>query len=121
MGKRKPARSGFIWCGLFVVFGCRIRVWGEIMAPKAEEKRNITHVASVIVTLLMTGTFIAVWLLDYNHIVFRTHRELGAVCSVLIWVIFYLKFCQVYDAFKIASTAISEIAFSQFCRLALPI
>lgn len=87
------------------------------MPDMIEENRNITRVASVIIAALMTVSFAAVWLIYYNNIVFRTHRELGALCSILIWLILYIKFGQVYRAFKIASNAIGETAFSQFLSI----
>lgn len=87
------------------------------MSNKIEENRTITRTASVIITVLMTTAFAAVWLLYYNSIVFRTHRELGAFFTILIWLILYLKFGQVYRAFKIASNAIAETAFSQFLSI----
>ena len=87
------------------------------MANKIEENRNITRAASVIITALMTAAFAAVWLIYYNTIVFRTHLFLGAFFSILIWLILYIKFGQVYRAFKIASNAIGETAFSQFLSI----
>lgn len=81
-------------------------------SPKVD--RSITNVASMIETMLMTGLFVAVWLLYYNNIVFRTHRKLGAIGAIAVWVILYLIFCKTYRAFKIASSAIVETAFTQF-------
>ena len=81
------------------------------------ENRRITHVSNVIVVLLMTGIFTVVWMNSYNRFAFRSHQELGALFSILAWVIFYLKFCQIYGALKIASNAISEIGFSQFLSI----
>lgn len=81
------------------------------------ENRNITKVATVIITALMTALFAAVWLLYYNGITFRTHQVLGAFFSILIWFILYIKFSQTYRANKIASSAIGEIAFSQFLSI----
>lgn len=87
------------------------------MTNKQEENRNITHVASLIEATLMTATFAAVWLLYYNNIVFRTHRELGAIYSIFIWFVLYLCFCNTYRAFKIASSSIGETAFTQFLSI----
>lgn len=87
------------------------------MSNKVEENRTITRTASVIITALMTAAFEAIWLLYYNNIVFRTHRELGAFFAIVIWLILYIKFGQVYRAFKIASNAIGETAFSQFLSI----
>lgn len=84
---------------------------------QSEENRNITHIASLIVTVFMAGVFIAVWMLYYNNIVFRSHRELGAFFTILIWLILYLRFCKTYRAFKIASSAIGETAFTQFLSI----
>jgi len=78
------------------------------------ENRNITNAACLIITILVTALFAGVWIISYNHIVFRTHQEEGYVFSVLIWLILYLKFGKVYSSFKIASNSIGEIAFSQF-------
>lgn len=87
------------------------------MERVSEENRTITQTASVIITLLMTGIFVGVWMLFYNHILFRTHQELGAIGSILVWLILYIKFAQTYRANKIASCAIGEIAFSQFLSI----
>ena len=87
------------------------------MTSMTEENRNITRAASIIIIVSMTASFAAVWLIYYNNIVFRTHRELGAFFTILIWLILYLKFGQVYRAFKIASNAIGETAFSQFLSI----
>lgn len=82
-----------------------------------EENRRITHVASAIIKALMTAAFVAVWLLYYNSIAFRTHQALGAAAAILVWLIFYLKFCQTYRSFKIASYSIGETAFTQFLSI----
>lgn len=87
------------------------------MSNMIEENRNITRTASVIITILMTAAFAAVWLTYYNNIVFRTHLELGALFSILIWLVLYLKFGQIYRAFKIASNAIGETVFSQILSI----
>ena len=87
------------------------------MTSMTEENRNITRAASIIIIVSMTASFAAVWVIYYNNIVFRTHRELGAFFTILIWLILYLKFGQVYRAFKIASNAIGETAFSQFLSI----
>ena len=82
-----------------------------------EENRNITRVASAIITLLMTAAFAAVWLIYYNKFAFRTHQFLGGTAAILVWLILYLKFAETYRAFKIASCAIGEAAFSQFLSI----
>ena len=86
----------------------------------SDDNRNITRTACAIITVIMTALFIAVWLGYYNSIVFRSHRFLGAIFSILIWLILYLIFSRTYRAHKIASAAISEIAFSQFLSIAFP-
>ena len=87
------------------------------MLGTTQENRNITHAASVIITLLMVSAFAAVWLIFYNGAAFRTHLFLGGTASILAWLVLYLKFGQTYRAFKIASCAIGEAAFSQFLSI----
>lgn len=87
------------------------------MMKNSEENRNITHIASLIEATLMMASFVAVWMLYYNNIVFRSHRELGAICSIAIWIILYIRFCKTYRAFKIASSAIGETTFTQFLSI----
>lgn len=82
------------------------------------ENRKITNIASVIVTLLMTAAFAAVWLSYYNSRVFQTYTVTGAAVTILVWLLLYLKFAQVYRAFKIASGSITDTAFSQFLSIA---
>lgn len=84
------------------------------------ENRNITRVASGVITTLSTCAFAGVWLFYYNDIVFRTHKVLGGICSIFIWFILYLTFAKTYRAFKIASSPIGETAFAQFLSLAFP-
>lgn len=90
------------------------------MTNIAEDNRNITRTSSVIITILMTALFAAVWLFYYNNIVFRTHFVIDATASILVWLILYLKFACTYRAHKIASSSIGEIAFSQFLSIAFP-
>ena len=76
--------------------------------------RRITSTASVIITIMMTVLFATVWFLFYNRLTFHTYIDFGGICSVLVWLVLYCRFCKTYRAFKIASNAIWDTSFSQF-------
>lgn len=84
-----------------------------------KENRKITNIARFIIICLMTGAFSCVWICFYNRNVFHVHSTIvyGAIIGITAWLVAYLKFARVYGAFKIASNAISEIAFSQFLSI----
>ena len=85
----------------------------------ASQDRTISNTASLIMTLIAVGSLAMVWGFYYNKIVFRTHRELGYIATLLVYLVIYLKSASVYRAFKIASSSIGETAFSQYIALAL--
>ena len=92
---------------------------GDLFFDMERENRKITNIARFIIICLMTGAFSCVWIGFYNKSVFHVHSTLmyGAIIAISAWLLAYLKFARVYRAFKIASNAISEIAFSQFLSI----
>ncbi len=77
------------------------------------ERKSITNTAKFIVSIWNIGMFIAIWFAYYNEYTFDRYWLLGGVVSSLIYAIIYLAFCNVYKAFRIASTNIGEIVFAQ--------
>lgn len=57
--------------------------------------------------------FSYVWVLFYNEQTFLTFWSQGAVISVLIYIVVYLAFGNLYQAFKIGTYRTAEIIFSQ--------
>lgn len=82
------------------------------------ENKQITHTARMLLRVWNTGWFALVWIWYYNAYMFNTYRTLGALFSILTFYIVYSWLCNVYKAFRIASTDVSEIVFSQFISFA---
>lgn len=82
------------------------------------ENKRVTHTARLILRLWNTAWFAFIWLRLYNNFVFQTYKVIGALFSILLFYIIYNWLCSVYKAFRIASTDIGEIAFSQFISFA---
>ena len=78
------------------------------------EDKRVTHTARAILRIWNTGWFAFVWTAYYNKFMFDNYRILGALFSVLTFFIIYSALCSVYKAFRIASTDVGEIVFSQF-------
>ena len=78
------------------------------------EKKSVTNTAKFIVELWNTGIFAAVWLLYYNVYTFDTYQQLGGTITILLYFAFYNTLCNVYKAFRFASSSIGETVFSQF-------
>lgn len=82
------------------------------------ENKQVTHTGRTILRLWNTGWFAAVWIRYYNRYMFDTYHFLGAVFCILMFFIIYSVLCNVYKAFRIASTDVGEIVFSQFVSFA---
>lgn len=77
------------------------------------ERKNITNTAKLVISAWNIGLFALVWIGFYNQFTFDRYRVSGAIVSILIYAIIYLAMCNVYKAFRIASTNIGEIVFAQ--------
>lgn len=77
------------------------------------ENKNITNTAKFIMQLWNTGIFACVWILYYNSYTFDTYYHLGGGITILLYFVFYNTLCNVYKAFRFASSPVSETVFSQ--------
>ncbi|MCR5671703.1 MAG: exopolysaccharide biosynthesis polyprenyl glycosylphosphotransferase [Butyrivibrio sp.] len=59
------------------------------------------------------GLFAAIWIGYYNRNAFQTYYVLGGIISVIIYIFIYNGLCNLYNAFRIASSSISEMVLSQ--------
>ena len=59
------------------------------------------------------GLFALVWIAYYNRNAFQTYYVLGGFISVIIFIFIYNGLCNLYNAFRIASSSISEMVLSQ--------
>ncbi len=82
------------------------------------ENKRVTHTARMFIRLWNVLWFSYIWVTFYNRHAFDTYRTLGAIVSIVIYWILYTLLCNVYKAFRIASTSIWEIIFSQFMAFA---
>jgi exopolysaccharide biosynthesis polyprenyl glycosylphosphotransferase len=83
------------------------------------ERKNITNTAKFIISAWNIGLFVAVWVGFYNDYTFDKFWRAGAIMSCIIYAIIYLAMCNVYKAFRIASTNIGEIVFAQVVAFGL--
>lgn len=59
------------------------------------------------------GLFAFVWIAFYNRLAFQTYYVLGGIISVIIYIFIYNGLCNLYNAFRIASSSIAEMVLSQ--------
>lgn len=78
------------------------------------EDKKVTHTARTALRLWNTGWFAFVWILYYNQFMFDYYIVPGAIFSIFTFFVIYTGLCSVYKAFRIASTDVGEIVFSQF-------
>lgn len=76
-------------------------------------RKKITTVAKYIISLWNIGLFAAAWFLYYNSRTFDAHWELGGLGICGAFVIIYSWFCSTYHVYRLASTNVSELIFSQ--------
>ena len=80
--------------------------------------KKVTNTAKFVYRLCIVGLFAMVWFYLYNKYTFQTYRIRGGLVSVLIFYIVYSWLCNVYSAFRIASSSIGDIIFKQFVSFA---
>ena len=83
------------------------------------ENKKVTHSARLVLRLWNVGLFALVWAFFYNDYAFDTYKIPGLIASIVIFYIIYNLLCSVYKAFRIASTNMGEIVFSQFISFAI--
>lgn len=77
------------------------------------ERKSITNTAKFIISTWNIGLFIAVWVAFYNAYAFDFYHLYGGLASSVIYLIIYLALCNLYKAFRIASTNLGEVIFAQ--------
>ena len=77
------------------------------------ENKSITNNAKRFLTVWNISLFLSVWFGYYNEYTFDTFYVLGGILSIVIFAIIYLSLCNLYKAYRIASSEIGETIFSQ--------
>ncbi len=77
------------------------------------KSKRVTHTAKALVMLWNVGLFALVWCLYYNPRAFQTYYVLGGIISIIIFLFIYNGLCNLYNAFRIASSSITEMVLSQ--------
>ena len=77
------------------------------------ENKRVTNIAKSILNLWNIGLFVAVWFAFYNNYTFDTFRIAGGIVSVIVYIFIYTSLCNLYRAYRIASSEIGETVFSQ--------
>lgn len=78
------------------------------------EKKSVTNSTKVLLTMWNIGLFALIWFLYYGEYAFDTYASLGGFITVILYFIVYSALCNLYKAFRIASSSIGETVFSQF-------
>ena len=81
--------------------------------------KTITKTARNIIYIWVCGLFIFIWWYYYNPFAFQRFYWLGGILSCITYVVLYSVFCNIYKAFRIASTDITELVFSQLISFGL--
>ncbi len=77
------------------------------------KSKRVTHTAKFFVMLWNIGLFAYIWCMYYNRYAFQTYYVLGGIVSIIVYVFIYNGLCNLYNAFRIASTSIAEMVLSQ--------
>lgn len=83
------------------------------------EKKSVTNVAKTLLIIWNVGFFAFIWFFFYGKYAFSTYAVSGGLVTVLLYMCVYYAFCNLYKAFRIASSSIGETVFSQFIAFGL--
>lgn len=75
--------------------------------------KRITNTTKFILCLFNIGFFAIVWCGYYNSFTFDKYLIPGGIVSCIIYAIVYISMCNLYKAFRIASTSIGDTVFGQ--------
>lgn len=71
--------------------------------------KKITYSARMMIRCVVVGLFLLVWAAYYGKLMFHTHYTVGVLICTLIYYLVYNAICKNYNAFRIASTSLSEL------------
>ena len=77
------------------------------------ENKSITKLARLFLIIWNISLFLIVWLDFYNDYAFDVYHMYGGFISILIYGIIYISLCNLYKAYRFASSEIGETIFSQ--------
>lgn len=77
------------------------------------ENKRITKLARNFLIIWNISLFLIVWLDYYNEFAFDEYHMFGGFISILIYGIIYIALCNLYKAYRFASSEIGETIFSQ--------
>lgn len=80
---------------------------------KVMENKTITNTAKLCLHIWNMGLFGAIWNLYYNAFAFQKFWFAGSIISCVVYGFIYYALCNLYQGFRIASTNIPEVVFSQ--------
>ena len=83
------------------------------------QRKNITATARFLTEAWNIGVFGTVWIMFYNKYAFRSNWLFGEILTLLLFFIIYNSLCNLYKAFRIASSSIGETVFSQMIAFGL--
>lgn len=80
---------------------------------KYMEDKKFTHLAKILLCIWNIGLFCIVWFQYYNRFAFDNFLLYGGIVTCVIFALIYLALCNIYKAFRIASTYIPDTVFGQ--------
>lgn len=77
------------------------------------KNKRITNTGRFLITIWNVGLFVCGWFFYYNSYTFDKFQQQGGIVTCLIHFIIYSAFCNLYQAFRIASSSVWDVVFGQ--------
>lgn len=77
------------------------------------ERKEISNCAKSILQIWNIGFFAYIWMIYYNAYTFDKYWQPGGVITIFLYIVLYNCLCNIYKAFRFASSSIGETVFSQ--------
>lgn len=88
---------------------------GEIVQATSKFKRNLAlRTVKIMNVIIMTVPFMLCWFLYYGSRIRVPYYRTGNFLIIILFMVLYMVFGRLYDAFVINPSKISEIIYSQF-------
>ena len=80
-------------------------------------EKSILYLFKILITLLVTGAMLSIWIFYYNPNINLPFYEKGHYLMTVVFMVIYLVFTRVYGGFMVGTASVLDLIFSQIIAI----
>lgn len=80
-------------------------------------EKSILYLFKILITLLVTGSMLSIWIFYYNPNINLPFYEKGHYLMTVVFMVIYLVFTRVYGGFMVGTASVLDLIFSQIIAI----